>query len=249
MTLLKHESSDLAPFRHGFFTRQGGCSRGIYDSLNLGLGSQDSEANVLENRDRVKRDLGSEHLIAPTQIHSAICHPVDSPIKLDGDGLVTKTPGLAIGVLSADCAPILFADPQNGVIGAAHAGWRGAVGGIIQSTVEQLLLLGADKETTRAVIGPTISVDAYEVGEDFRAEVLDRDIQAEPFLSRENPAGQWHFDLPRYCEAQLTKAGIAGTWLGACTYGEPDTFFSYRRNFHQNLPDYGRQGAFICIAA
>jgi YfiH family protein len=246
------QSPALAALTHGFCTRRGGVSTGIYDALNLGRGSQDRPEHIARNRDLVKTALGADRLLTPYQVHSADCVLVtkDNFATIDRgeikvDALVTREPNLAIGILTADCAPILFADAENGVVGAAHAGWRGARGGVIEATVETMCQAGARRDHIQAVVGPCISQHAYEVGEEFYASFCVHDADAAQFFSRHPGTQNWHFDLPHFCLARLTNCGVAAAWIGLCTYVDRTQFFSYRRNTHEEITDYGRQGSFI----
>lgn len=243
-------SAALGGLKHGFFTRQGGVSGGLYDSLNVGLGSDDERAHVLENRARVRRALGAEHLVTAHQTHSNVAvfiseRPQTAP---KADALVTNVPGLAIGALAADCAPILLADGKNGVIGAAHSGWRGAFDGIIAGVIETMCANGAQKQHMKAVIGPCISQSAYEVGPEFIAR-FEAEYQADVdlFIPSQN-AGHHLFDLPAFVHRQITRCDVAADWVGACTYDDEARFFSYRRTTHRGEPDYGRQISAICLS-
>lgn len=233
---------------HGFFTRQGGVSSGLYDSLNTGLGSDDERADVLENRDRVRAALGAQHLVTAHQTHSAVTAFIDAPQSgIQADALVTKTRGLAIGALAADCAPILLADMRNGIIGAAHSGWRGAFGGIIASVIDTICAHGGRRADIKAIIGPCISQSAYEVGPEFIARfeaeyAADMDL----FIAAQK-TGHHMFDLPGFVQRQIERCDVAAHWLGACTYGDEKRFFSYRRTTHQGEADYGRQISAICL--
>lgn len=239
----------LAPFGHGFFTRQGGVSGGIYASLNCGPGSRDAPEAVAENRARVAAALGLTpgapgQLLSLHQVHSARAVTVTAPQtgpRPEADALVTATPGLALGVLTADCQPVLFADPIAGVIGAAHAGWRGALSGVLEATVAAMEHLGAKPGQITAVIGPTISQRAYEVGPEF----FDR-FQAEDSESPRYFAGgagdRLMFDLVGYALARLRAMNLADVaWTGHCTHSDPARFFSYRRTTQRGEADYGRQ--------
>jgi len=244
----------LPGVRHGFFTREGGVSTGIYATRNCGLGSDDEREAVLENRARAAADLGVEgdRIVTPRQAHTrtvAVARepwPADQPPE--ADAVVTQVRGLAIGVLAADCAPVLFADAEAGIVGAAHAGWRGALGGVVEATIEQMTALGANLETIRAAIGPAISADVYEVGPDFKASFLAQAPHNEALFhippGRERP----HFDLPGYVRTRLTAAGLRHvTDLGLCTFQNESLFFSYRRAQKRHEPDYGRQISAIVI--
>ncbi len=251
---LEAEALQLDGLRHGFFTRRGGVSGGIYQSLNIGLGSDDDRDSVLENRKRVADDLGVEpgRLLAPYQIHSpdviTVAGPWQEQTNRKADALVTGTPGLAIGVSTADCGPILFADPDAGVIGAAHSGWKGALGGVLQNTVAAMEALGASRAGTIAVLGPTISRSAYEVGPEFQ----DRFVQEDPGNARYFiPSGKedhFMFDLPAFITGMLERLGLALVAdMALCTYEDEDRFFSYRRTTHRKELDYGRQISAIVL--
>jgi polyphenol oxidase len=239
----------LAPVRHGFFGRGGGASSGVFAGLNCGQGSTDQDEAVTINRGRVAQAMGVDvaALVGVHQVHSSTVVHVTGPLPARplADGLVTATPGLALSVLTADCQPVLFADTQAGVIGAAHAGWKGAIGGVLESTLDAMERLGARRDRTHAVIGPTISQRAYEVGPEFMDSVLAEDDIADRFFA----AGQGdrlQFDLPAYGLARLRRAGVAAVeWTRHCTYSDPDRFFSYRRTVHRKEADYGRLIAVI----
>ncbi|MEH6727219.1 MAG: peptidoglycan editing factor PgeF [Hyphomicrobiales bacterium] len=239
---------------HGFFGRQGGISKGIYDSLNCGVGSDDVRDHILHNRQVLTRTLVGEDrpLITPYQIHSPDCRIVTGPWP-DGeaekcDALATSTPGIILAVGSADCGPVLFADAKNRIIGAAHSGWKGAVGGVLESTITQMETLGARRECIRAVLGPTISQESYEVGAEFREIFLERDTKNVAFFAAGTKDRHFQFDLPAYIVGRLSACGLAKVeWTGQCTYLEETAFFSYRRTTHRHEPDYGRQLAAISI--
>lgn len=240
---------------HGFFTRLGGISEGIYASLNCGPGSRDDANAVTENRARVARLLGVEpgNLVTVYQKHSNVAAVADKPWGKgktpDADAVVTATPGVAIGILTADCAPVLLCDPQARVIGAAHAGWRGALSGIVEATVEAMAGLGADPARIRAAIGPAISQGAYEVGEDYKAQFLAEEPDSEAFFVIDEGSGEPHFDLPGYVAERLARAGVGETLdLGLCTYYDETRLFSYRRSKHHGEDDYGRQISAIVLA-
>ena len=241
--------------RHGFFTRQGGVSGGIYASLNCGPGSRDDTANVAENRARVAEILGvkPDRLLSLSQQHSAeavtVKKPWDGAKTPEADAMVTSTPGLALGVLTADCAPVLFADGEVGVIGAAHAGWRGALSGIVEATVKAMEKLGAAPERITAVIGPAISQKAYEVGSQYLEQFLAEEPGSGPFFVTDEASGEPHFDLPGYVGERLARAGVGQIAdLGLCTYCEETRLFSYRRSQHHGEEDYGRQISAIVLA-
>jgi polyphenol oxidase len=247
-TIQSERLSQAPHIRHGFFTRQGGVSGGVYASLNCGLGSGDERAHVLENRERVARHLGTvgTQLLTSYQIHSANAVIVDGPWAPDAqpraDALVTRTRGLALGTLAADCTPILFADPEASVIAAAHAGWKGALAGIVEATVVAMEHLGARRERIHAALGPCIGQAAYEVGPEFEARFLAKDPGHTRYFMRKSPAGRPHFDLPGFVESRLVAAGLGHVENGTrCTYADPERFFSYRRMTHTGEADYGRQ--------
>ncbi len=240
------------PIRHGFFTRQGGVSEGLYQGLNVGLGSSDRRENVLENRTRVAAWFGAplEKLATVHQVHSPDVVTVDD--RYDGnrptaDAMVTATPGMILGVLTADCGPILFADAENGVIGAAHAGWKGALDGVLENTVEAMIALGARREHIRASLGPSISQRSYEVGPEFIERFLAKDPSYDAFFAASPRAGHAMFDLQGLTVRRLTDAGIRATSLGLCTYPDAERFYSYRRTTHAGEADYGRQISAISI--
>lgn len=228
--------------RHGFFGRLGGVSKGVYESLNVGERSDDKPKDIRENRKRVADMMQAQHLISLSQIHSDRVEIITEAPKtpLHADGLVTTVKGLAISALSADCGPVLLEDYENGVIGACHAGWRGALGGIVESTIAAMCETGASTENIRAVLGPCISQENYEVGHDFKSEFLDMDATYEQFF-KDSEKGIPHFDLPCFIISRLIASGVTqADWLGDCTYGQPEHYFSYRRNTHQGIEGYGR---------
>lgn len=239
-------------FRHGFFTRRGGVSEGLYQGLNVGLGSHDAPERVRENRSRVSRWFGlpPERLATVHQVHSPDVVVVDAHYdgsRPQADALATATPGVILGVLTADCGPILFADPENGVIGAAHAGWKGALTGVLENTIAAMEQLGADRESIVACLGPSISAQNYEVGPEFIARFLEQDPAYEAFFSPSDREGHAMFDLQGLTLKRLTDAGLRAESLGLCTYADPGSFFSYRRTTHAGEPDYGRQISAIAI--
>jgi polyphenol oxidase len=247
MMMLRAESLALAGIRHAFFTRQGGVSTGFYESLNGGVGSADRAADVVENRARMAAALGVEPrcLITAYQIHSPQVIVADTPWPADArpraDGIVTRTPALAIGVSTADCGPVLFAEPQARVVGAAHAGWRGALAGIIEATIAAMERLGAARGRIRVALGPMISQRNYEVGPDLIERFAAEDTEAGTFFAPAARPGHALFDLPGYIAARLRRAGLAHIEdLNACTYADPARFFSYRRATHRGESDYGR---------
>lgn len=250
MTLEILTSDLLAPVKHGFFTRKGGASSGVFSGLNCGLGSSDQKQAVVANRERVAKAIGIApgNLATVHQHHSADVVAIEGPDNAlqKADAMVTNQPGIALGVLTADCQPVLFSDPEAGVIGAAHAGWSGALGGVLENTVDAMILLGSTPENIRAVIGPSISQAAYEVGPEF----FDRFTEDDPENSRFFAGGlgdRMQFDLPGYGLSRLRAAGVTAEWTRHCTYSDPARFYSYRRSVHQNEPDYGRLIATICL--
>lgn len=242
MTLEILTADTLSPLRHGFFTRKGGASSGVFAGLNCGLGSSDQAEVVAINRARVASAMGlaPEALVAVRQTHSADVAVAPFGDRPEADAIVTATPGLALTILTADCQPVLFADAEAGVIGAAHAGWRGALEGVLEATLDAMESLGARRENTAAVIGPTISQRAYEVGPEF-FEIF---MAEAPSYSRFFAGGEgdrMHFDLPAFGLHRLREAGIGqAQWTRHCTYSDPDRFYSYRRTTHAGEADYGR---------
>jgi YfiH family protein len=238
--------SVLTNVRHAFFTREGGVSDGIYASLNGGLGSRDAAENVQENRSRMAAALG----VAPArfltcyQIHSPNVVVADTPwareATPEADAIVTREVGLAIGVLTADCGPVLFADGEAGVIGAAHSGWKGAIGGVLEATIDAMEKLGAKRGNIRAALGPLIRQDNYEVGPEFVARYTADDPGNARYFRPSQKDGHAMFDLPSYIAARMARAGVAFEDLALCTYADPQRFFSYRRTTHRAEPDYGR---------
>lgn len=234
---------------HGFFTRTGGVSTGLYASLQCGRGAaDDSRENVAENRARAAAALSlpREALLSVYQHHSADVVTVTTPWRPGkppkADAMVTDQPGLALGILTADCAPVLLADAKAGIIGAAHAGWQGALGGVLESTVEAMAMLGAERQRIRAAIGPCISQQNYQVDRAYRDRFFDADkANSRHFRPCTEEEGKFRFDLPGYCAARLKTVGVSQTALtGHCTYGEEARFFSNRRALHRGEGDYGR---------
>jgi len=237
----------LPGIRHAFFTRRGGVSGGLYDSLNGGTGSHDDAALVAENRRLMAAALAVEsaRFLTAHQIHSAQVVTVEAPWTAEtrprADGIVTTTRGLAIGVTTADCGPVLFADPGAGVIGAAHAGWRGALTGIIEATVDAMEELGANRDDITAAIGPMIRQRNYEVGPDLIGRFTAEHRSNARFFVPATRAGHALFDLPGYIAARLDRAGVRSVQdLGLCTYADARKFFSFRRATHCGEADYGR---------
>lgn len=245
MTLEILTSDALIPARHGFFTRSGGASSGVFAGLNCGPGSSDQTEIVQINRNRVAdaMHVTPANLVSVRQVHSADVATVTAPFAdalPKADALVTKTPGLALAILTADCQPVIFHDPVGHVIGIAHAGWRGALDGVLDATVDAMEAIGAKRADIRAVIGPSISQRAYEVGPAFLDEFLTHDQGNARFFTR-GQKDRMHFDLPSYGVHRLRSAGVGlAEWTGHCTYSDADKFYSYRRTTHAGEADYGR---------
>lgn len=252
--MITHPSLDHPSLMHGFFTRMGGVSGGVYASLNVGVGSDDDARHVLENRAIAARAFGvePEALATVKQVHSARVVEIDSVCALDAreqaDAMVTRNRGIMLGILTADCAPVLFADVKAGVIGAAHAGWKGAVSGVLEATIETMTRLGARREQIVAVVGPSIAQASYEVGQEFYARLTEMDAQNHVYFVR-GTAGHWQFNLPGYVEARLTRAGLrAVSDVAMDTLTDEQHFFSYRRKTLRAEVDYGRQLSAIMLA-
>ncbi|MCB1384647.1 MAG: peptidoglycan editing factor PgeF [Nitratireductor sp.] len=244
----------LSGIGHGFFTREGGVSTGLYRGLNTGIGSNDDPRHVMENRARVARYFGlpPQGLATLYQIHSPDAVILAGPIageRPKADGMATATPGIVLGVQTADCGPVLFADADAGVVGACHAGWKGATGGVMESTVEAMEQLGATRAGIRAVLGPTISGRSYEVGPEFSERLIALDPGNTRWLAPSQNPGHAMFDLPGYIVNRLRSAGIEAASTGQCTYEDEARFFSYRRTTHRKEADYGRQISAICLTA
>jgi YfiH family protein len=244
--------NDLRGIRHGFLTRRGGVSDGIYASLNCGLGSKDDQGAVVENRARALRSAGlaPDSLSTAYQVHSAKVAVVeedwDETHRPQVDGLVSITRGRSLGILTADCVPVLFADPEAGVIGAAHAGWKGAIGGVLQETVATMEKLGAKRAGIQAGVGPAIAQKSYEVGPEFPQPFIDRDRANARFFTTAMRCRHFMFDLVGYVERELTALGLGGVAVaGNDTCAEADDFFSYRRTTLAKESDYGRQISLI----
>jgi YfiH family protein len=240
--------------RHGFFTREGGVSTGAFAALNGSLGGQDARENVLENRARAARALGADPalMVGLTQVHGAAVVPVETPWAPGAgpaaDAMVTARGGVALAIVTADCAPVLFADAAAGVIGAAHAGWRGALAGVLEATVAAMVTLGARREAIKAAIGPCIAQRSYEVGADLRAAVLAQDPGNERFFLQGRDPAHWQFDLPGFCAARLAAAGIAGAALPTSdTVTEEARFFSHRRRVLAGGGAIGHQMSVIVL--
>jgi YfiH family protein len=239
---------------HGFFGREGGVSQGIYAALNCGPGSKDDPEAVAQNRRLVADGLAPDiRLVSLSQMHSPIVHTLpgwgaENGGRPEGDAMVTATPGLGLGILTADCAPVLFADPKARVIGAAHAGWKGARGGVLEATLEAMEKLGALRSRISAAIGPSISQANYEVGADFRDRFLEEGLRQRRFFVPSDKEGHYRFDLPGYVTHRLNQAGTGSVEsLDVCTYPAENGFFSFRRATHAGEPDYGRQISAIVL--
>lgn len=237
--------SDALSPRHGFFTRKGGASSGIFAGLNCGTGSSDQAEIVAINRARVAQAMGVEvaDLVTVHQVHSPDVVTVTGPLhdRPRADAMVTATPGLALAVLTADCQPVLFADAKAGVVGAAHAGWKGARDGVLEATLDAMEALGAQRGRIAAAIGPCISQTAYEVGQEFYESLTDDAPECRRFFVNGN-GDKYLFDLPSYGLWRLREAGVGhAEWTRHCTYRDPARFYSYRRTTHAGEADYGRQ--------
>jgi hypothetical protein len=240
-------AQSLSTTRHGFFGREGGVSTGIYASLNAGTGSNDDPQAVAENRRRVAGAFGADALIGVHQVHSPDAVLVAAPWpggRPNADALVTTTPGLVLSVLTADCAPVLLADAEAGVIAAAHAGWKGAIGGVLEATVALMREHGA--RDIKAAIGPTIHQASYEVGPEFEAKFIAADPDNARFFTP-GASGKAHFDLPAFCAARLAALGVEAETLPHDTYPAPERWHSARRAGHRGEADYGRNCAAIAL--
>lgn len=247
--------AELPNVRHAFFTREGGVSEGVYGSLNGGIGSQDAPERVGENRARMAARLGvaPERLVTAYQIHSpdviVATEPWTRAEAPRADAIVTRERGLAIGVTTADCGPVLFADSGAGVIGAAHAGWKGAVGGVLEAALEAMARLGAEPSRVVAALGPMIRQENYEVGADLVGRFAAADGDSTRFFGAARRPDRSLFDLAGYIRARLARAGIARIDdVARCTYADAERFFSYRRMTHRGEPDYGRHVNAIVLA-
>ncbi|KQZ87095.1 polyphenol oxidase [Mesorhizobium sp. Root157] len=246
------EKAKAQGIRHGYFTRVGGISEGIYQGLNIGTGSADDQELVHENRRRVAQWMGvpASHLLTAHQIHSPHVILARQPFvgeRPKADAIVTDRPGIAVGASTADCGPVLFADAKTRVVGAAHAGWKGAFTGVLENTITAMESLGARRENIVAVLGPSIGPANYEVGPEFVERFTSADAtNASYFVPSANP-GHSLFDLNAYTVERLRKAGVIAEGLGRCTYAEEDLFYSYRRTTHRKEPDYGRQISAIVL--
>ncbi len=255
LAIVLSDALDEPRLRHAFFTRQGGVSTGVYHSLNGGVGSRDLPDAVAENRRRMAAVLGVEpaRLVVPYQVHSAEALVVEAPFPPEQrprvDGVVTRTPGLALGVTGADCGIVLLADAAAGVIGAVHAGWKGALTGVLEATVAAMTGLGAGRETITAVLGPTIAQPSYEVGAEFVARFSDVDERYGRFFNPATRPDHALFDLHGFIGHRLTAAGVGRfVDLELDTYADEARFFSYRRTTHRGEADYGRLVAAIVLA-
>jgi YfiH family protein len=243
--------ANLPGIAHGFFGRAGGVSRGLYESLNCGLGSADDSANVRENRRRAQQALGADVLNTLYQVHSASVVMVEAPWNAgpQADAMVSNTKGIALGILSADCAPVLLADGDAGVIGAAHAGWKGALAGVIEAVIAAMEGLGARRARIAAAIGPCISQENYEVGAEFRQRFVDAQPANARFFVAGSRALHHQFDLEAFTADRLKSAGVDNvSRLTACTYARETEFFSFRRATHRGEADYGRELSAIVLA-
>jgi polyphenol oxidase len=255
MIICANNLEDLPGIRHGFFTREGGVSTGIYAGLNCGPGSNDNPDHVFENRNIVAANLGvaGEDLCSLYQVHGSDVMLIQGGYPDDqrpqADGMVSTTPGVALGILTADCAPVLFAEPETGVIGAAHAGWRGALDGVTDMVIEAMMDLGARRSKISAVVGPCISQESYEVGPEFPQYFLDEDTANAEFFIPAARKDHFLFSLSDYVHMRLAEAGVGQVEsLGLDTCADEDRFFSYRRTTHRGEPDYGRQISAIALA-
>jgi polyphenol oxidase len=243
----------LSGTRHGFLGRRGGVSTGLVEGLNVGLGSGDDPAAIAENRARAANAVAPESALTTVyQVHSPDVVTVTAPFPDDArphaDAMVTATPGLVLGILTADCAPVLFADAEAGVIGAAHAGWKGAISGVTDATIDAMESLGARRDRIAAAIGPCISRASYEVDAGFLSRFTDESPENERFFADGKRAGHPQFDLEAYVAHRLASAGITRVAaLGLDTYSDPTRFFSFRRATHAQEPDYGRQISLIAL--
>jgi len=253
MIILKAATLSVPTVAHGFFGRQGGVSKGIYGSLNCGPGSQDEHQAVIENRKRATAALSPDaRLVTLYQMHSAeaviVTEPWDIPNNPKADAMVTDRPGIALGILTADCAPILLADRGAQIIGAAHAGWSGALAGVTDSVLAAMERLGAKRQRIVTAIGPCIGQAAYEVGPEFEPRFRAADPENARFFAPSPRAGHFQFDLPAYVAHRLRLGGVeAPDILNVCTYANDKAFFSYRRATHRKEPDYGRQLSAIML--
>lgn len=252
--MIIHPSLDYSSLTHGFFTRMGGVSARVYESLNVGLGSDDMPAHVMENRAIAARAFGVTHASLATvkQVHSARVVVIDSVCALEAraeaDAMVTRNRGIMLGILTADCAPVLFADTRAKVIGAAHAGWKGAAYGVLEATIDAMVELGARRGDIVAVVGPCIAQASYEVGQEFYERLIQLDVAYEVYFMRD-AAGHWQFNLPAFVVHRLEKAGLRAVHdIAMDTMSDEERFFSYRRKILRGEADYGRQLSAIMLA-
>ena len=252
--ILSPDLSALAGVRHGYFTREGGVSEGIYASLNGGIGSNDTPENIAENRARMAQHLGvvPQNFLSVWQYHSPDVVVVDTPFDMTNrpkaDAMVTRTRGIGLAIGTADCGPVLFADAEAGVVGGAHAGWKGAFGGVLEATIAAMEQLGAQRSRIIAVLGPTISARAYEVGAEFVARFQEGAPENAAYFRPSERAGHAMFDLPAYIVTRLKRAGVGkAVNLDICTYGSNERLYSYRRMTHRGEADYGRQMSAIAL--
>ena len=252
--IVSWQSGALGAVPHGFLGRKGGVSTGLYTGLNVGLGSDDDRAAIHENRRRATEAvLPGATLVTLHQVHSAdvvtVTAPVAEEARPKADALVTATPGLLLGILTADCVPVLFADAQAGVVGAAHAGWKGAIAGVTDRTLDAMERLGARREALGCAIGPCIARASYEVDAAFAQRFLDEDRENERFFTEGARPDHAQFDIEAYVAARLARVGVRRIeMLGQDTYAQPDLFYSYRRSCHRGEPGYGRQISLIGLA-
>ncbi|UTW60114.1 peptidoglycan editing factor PgeF [Kordiimonas sp. SCSIO 12603] len=246
---------DFSSFPHSFMSNEGGTSRGIYRSLNCGPGSRDDVANVAENRRIVAEHIAKRrdaHVLSCYQHHSADVVVASSDWGEDrpkADAMVTRTPGLILGILTADCTPVLFSDEQAGIIGAAHAGWKGALGGVLENTILEMEKLGATRANIKTAIGPTIHQPSYEVGAGFKDQFLEKNTSFEKFFIAGKDSDHFQFDLPGLVTARLQAANILAIHNVRIDTYTSDVHFSYRRTTHRGEPDYGRQISAIMLPA
>jgi polyphenol oxidase len=252
MLVLKADNLDCPRVGHGFFGRPGGVSSGVYAGLNCGPGSGDERTAVDENRRRALAALGGTSLVTCYQVHSATVVTVTAPWQIGAaphaDAMATAVPGIALGILTADCAPVLLSDPDNGVIGAAHAGWKGAIGGVTDSVIAAMEGLGAERTQITAAIGPCIAQQSYEVSAAFRDGFLSASQDNAAYFAPGDRDGHFRFALESYVAMRLAACGVANvTRLSADTYARPDDFFSFRRATHRGESDYGRDLSAIVL--
>lgn len=246
-------TADNLNVTHGFYTRKGGVSEGIYKGLNLGRGSKDNPDHVQKNRKMVINEIGAKSLCTLYQIHSDKVKTVTEPWPAENapqaDAMVTDKAGIALGILTADCVPVLFADEKAKVIGAAHAGWKGTIDGVLENTIVAMEALGADRAAIEAAIGPAICQRSYQIDTFFHADLTDKDPNSKPFFSRDpNSSTHYYFDLKAYVHDRLERAGLTDLdMLPDDTYQQESQFYSYRRSCHNKESDYGRQISAIML--